>query len=122
MGTEFTEAELEKKVKKIGRVEIKEEERMFLALGKKFRIENRKWKKEEVLMDAEDIIYSEREEEEDRNNIRRKVIPIVERANRDRKDNLMEKERRGMRGIKKRKDIVKQPADKGGGIAVMGKE
>ena len=34
MGTEFTEAELEKKVKKMGRVEIKEEERMYLALGK----------------------------------------------------------------------------------------
>ena len=70
----------------------------------------------------EDIIYSERKEEEDRNKIRRKVIPIVERANGDRKDNLTEKERRGMMGIKKRKDIVKQPADKGGGITVMGKE
>ena len=65
---EFTEAELEKRVKKIGKVEIKEEERMFLALGKNFRIENRKWKKEKILMDVEDIIYSERKEEEDRNN------------------------------------------------------
>ena len=71
-------------------------------------------------MDVEDIIQSERKEEEDRNKIRRKVIPIVESANRDRKDNLTEKERRG--GMMKRKDIVIQPVDKGGGIAVMEKE
>ena len=44
----------------------------------------------------------------------------MESANRDRKDNLTEKERRG--GMMKRKDIVIQPVDKGGGIAVMEKE
>ena len=44
---EFAEAELEKRVKKIGKVEIKEEERMFLALGKnsELRTENGRRKK-----------------------------------------------------------------------------
>ena len=48
----------------------------------------------------------------ERKRIRRKVIPIVERANRDRKSNLTEKERRGMREIKKRKGILIQAVDK----------
>lgn len=64
MGMELTEAELEKRVKIIGNVEMKEEERIFLVLGKNFRIQNREWKKGEILLDEEDIIYSERKEEE----------------------------------------------------------
>ena len=46
---------------------------------------------------------------------------MVERADRDRKDNLTEKERRGMRDISRRKVIVIQAVDKGGAIAVMEK-
>ena len=54
--------------------------------------------------------------------IRRKVIPRVERANKNRRDNLTKKERRGMRDISRRKDIVIQAADKGGAIVVMEKD
>ena len=37
---ELPESELNKSVKTIGHVHMKEEERMFLALGKNFRIQN----------------------------------------------------------------------------------
>ena len=47
---------------------------------------------------------------------------MVERADRDRKDNLTEKERRGMRDLSRRKDIVIQAADKGRAIVVMEKD
>ena len=46
----------------------------------------------------------------------------MERANKDRKDNKTEKERRGMRDISRRKDIVIQAADKGRAIVVMEKD
>ena len=45
MGLEFIEGELEKRVKIIGNVKMSEQERMFLALGKNFTIENKEWKK-----------------------------------------------------------------------------
>ena len=57
-----------------------------------------------------------------KNRLRGKIIQMVERADRDRKDNLTEKERRGMRDISIRKDIVIQAADKGGAIVVMEKD
>jgi hypothetical protein len=47
---------------------------------------------------------------------------MVERADRDRKDYLTEKERRGMRDMSRRKDIVIQAADKGGAIVVIEKD
>jgi hypothetical protein len=47
-------------------------------------------------MDVKDILYNEKKEEEERDKIRRKVIPIVERAYKNRRDNLTKKERRGM--------------------------
>jgi hypothetical protein len=45
MGMEISERELNKKVKTIGNVQMKEDERMFLALGKNLRIQNEDWKK-----------------------------------------------------------------------------
>ena len=66
MGMELPETELNKRVKTIGNVQIKEEERMFLAFGKNFRIQNEDWKKEEILLDVEDIIHNERNEEEEK--------------------------------------------------------
>ena len=51
-----------------------------------------------------------------------KIIPIVEKANRNRKDNSTEKEERGMEDQRKRKDIIIQPANKGGAIIEMKKE
>ena len=39
-------------------------------------------------MDVEDILCNEKKEEEKRDKIRRKVILIVERANKYRRDNL----------------------------------
>jgi hypothetical protein len=46
-------------------------------------------------MDVEDILYNDKKEEEaERDKIRRKVIPIVERANKNRRDNLTKKERK----------------------------
>ena len=96
---------------------------MFLALGKNFKIENKEWKKEEVLIDVEDILYNEkREEEEERDRVRRKVTPIVERANENKRDNLTLQEIRGMREIKRRKDVVIQAVDEGGAIVVTEKE
>jgi len=44
-------------------------------------------------MDVE-ILYNEKKEEEERDKIRRKVIPIVERTNKNRRDNLTKKERK----------------------------
>ena len=122
MGMELSETELNKRVKTIGNVQMKEEERMFLALDKKFRIQNEDWKKEEILLDVEDIIHNERKEEEENNRLRGKIIQMVERADRDRKDNLTEKERREMKDISRRKDIVIQAADKGGAIVIMEKD
>ena len=95
---------------------------MFLTLGKKFRIENKEWKKEEVIMDVEDILYNEKKEGEERDRVRRKVIPIIEIPNKNRSDNLTRKERRGMKEIKRRKHIVIQAVDKGGAVAVIEKE
>ena len=66
MGMELSETELNKRVKTIGNIQMKEEERMFLALGKNFRIQNEDWKKEEILLDVEDIIHNERKEEEEK--------------------------------------------------------
>ena len=91
MGMELPETELNKRVKTIGHVHMKEEERMFLALGKNFRIQNEDWKKEEILLDVEDIIHNERKEEEEKNRLRGKIIQTVERADRDRKDNQWRK-------------------------------
>ena len=74
-------------------------------------------------MDVEDILYNEKkEEEEERDKIRRKVIPIVERTNKNRRDNLTKKERRGMWKINRRNYLVIQAVDKGGAIAVMKNE
>jgi hypothetical protein len=64
----------------------------------------------------------ERKEEEERDRIRSKIIPIAEKANRNRKDNLTDEERRGMEDLRKRKEIIIQPADKGGAITLMKKE
>ena len=88
--------ELEKRVKIIAKVEMNEQEKMSLALRKHFRIENKEWKKKEVLIDAEDILYNEKKEkeEEERDKIIRKVIPIVDRANKNRRYNLTKKERK----------------------------
>ena len=72
-------------------------------------------------MDVE-ILYNEKKEEEEREKIRSKVIPIVERTNKNRRDNLTKKERKGMWEINRRNDIVIQAVDKGGAIAVMEKE
>ena len=66
MGMELPETELNKRVKTIGHVHMKEEERMFLGLGKNYRIQNEDWKKEEILLDVEDIIHNERKEEEEK--------------------------------------------------------
>ena len=72
---------------------MNEQEKMFLALRKHFWIQIKEWMKKEVLMDV-DILYNEKKEEEERDKIRRKVIPIVERANKNRRDNLTKKERK----------------------------
>jgi len=63
-----------------------------------------------------------KKEEEERDKIRRKLIPIVERANKNRRDNLTKKERRGTWEINRRNYLVIQVVDKGGAIAVMEKE
>ena len=81
----------------------------------KIRIE----KKEEIFLDVEDMLYNEKKNEEERDRMRRKVVPIVEKANANRRDNLTEKERRGIRKLKDRKDIVIQGVDKGGATAIM---
>jgi hypothetical protein len=52
------------------------------------------------------------------------VIPVIEKASRkgNRGDNLTEKERKGMKVLRERKNIVIQLVDKGGAITVMSKE
>jgi len=62
-------------------------------------------------MDVEDILCNEKKEEEERDKIRRKVMLIVERANKYRRDNLTMKERRGMWEINRRND----PSNTGSG-------
>ena len=104
MEMDLTEEELNKRVKVIGKITVEEEEKRFLALERNFKIENRDWKKEDILLDVEDILYSEKKDEEEGDRIRRKVVPVVERANKNRRDNLTEKERRGMRKLKDRKE------------------
>ena len=52
---DITEEKMDKRVKVIGRIRVKEEKR-FLALGRNFKIENRDSKKEDVLLDVEDIL------------------------------------------------------------------
>ena len=69
---DFMEEELNKRVKIIGKVTINEEEKRFLALGKNFKIENKDWKKEEILLDVKDILYNEKKDEEERDRIRKK--------------------------------------------------
>ena len=49
-----------------------------------------------------------KKEEEERDKIRRKLIPILERANKNRRDNLTKKERRGMWEINRRNYLVIQ--------------
>ena len=60
------------------------------------------------------VIQGKRDKQE-RERIRGKILPIIEKtgANEKRRDNLTEKERKGMRDIKRRKYIIIQPADKG---------
>jgi len=53
-------------------------------------------------MDVEDILCNEKKEEEERDKIRWKVILIVERADKYRRDNLTKKERRGIWEISRR--------------------
>jgi len=53
-------------------------------------------------MDGEDMLYNEKKDEEDR-------------------EKIIEQERKGMKKLNKRKDVVIQAADKGGAIAVMEK-
>ena len=43
------------------------------------------------MMDVEDMLHGKRKREEDRERIRRRIIPIVEKANRNRKYNLTDK-------------------------------
>ena len=73
-------------------------------------------------MDVEDMLFREKKKEEEKERIRSRLITIIEKANRLRYDNLTEKERKGMRCLKERENIVIQPADKGGAITVMSKE
>ena len=73
-------------------------------------------------MDVKHLLYNEKKEEEERYKIGRKVLPIVERTNKNRRDNLTKKERRGMWKINRRNDLVIQAVDKGGAIAAMEKE
>ena len=101
---------------------MNEQEKMFLALRKNFWIQNKVFKQKEVLMDVEDILYDEKKEEVERDKIRRKVIPIVERTNKNRGDNLTKKERRGTWEINRRNGIVIQAVHNGGTIAKMEKE
>jgi hypothetical protein len=39
---------------------LNENEKVFLALDKNFRINNKDWRKEEIMLNLEDILYSER--------------------------------------------------------------
>jgi hypothetical protein len=55
LSMDITEEKMDKRVKVIGRIRVKEEKR-FLALGRNFKIENRDSKKEDVLLDVEDIL------------------------------------------------------------------
>ena len=70
------------------------------------------------------MLFREKKKEEEKERIRRKIIPIIEKANAkgNRGDYLTEKERKGMKGLRESKNIVIQPADKGGAIMVMSKE
>ena len=108
VGLDLEKEELRKRVKEIGDVKLNEEEkRRDFYHRKNVRIGNKEWKMEDVLLDIEEMLFRENRDEEERERIRRKMIPIIEEARRkeNRRDYLTEKEKKGMKEIIRRKYI-----------------
>jgi hypothetical protein len=51
----------------------------FLVLGMKLGINDLEWRREEALIDVEDMLYNEKKDEE-RVKINRKIVPVEERG------------------------------------------
>ena len=62
---DFKKMDLEKWLKIIGKVEMNEQEKMFLALRKNVWIQIKELKKKQVSMDVENILCNEKKEEEE---------------------------------------------------------
>ena len=70
--------------------------------------------KDAVMLNSENVLYSEEKDVDKREKVRRKVVLLT-----NRRDNLITE---GMRTIKRRRDIVVKAVDKGGGMAAMEKQ
>ena len=82
---------------------------------------NKRYKKEAVMLHSLNMPFREKE---DREKVRRKVVPLIKKANKEanRRHNLTRKESKMMGIVKRRRDILLQPVSKGGSISVMEKQ